>query len=178
MLVIHANDPTTRVLSRLYESREDFCLRLDEHSSNTSVIKAVKDADSIMMLGHGNQFGLFSTSDKNGQYRRHLVNSGHVQFLRGKSSIGIWCYANEFARQYRLQGLFSGMIISELHEAVENNIPATKEKIDEEMEKFVARLKFCIETYELHDVSAKMLELDDVHSPLTEFNYKNLYYYG
>lgn len=81
MLVIHANDPTTRVLSRLYESREDFCLRLDEHSSNTAVIKAVKDADSVMMLGHGNQFGLFSTSDKNGQYRRHLVNSGHVQFL-------------------------------------------------------------------------------------------------
>ena len=46
------------------------------------------------------------------------------------------------------------------------------------MEKFVARLKFCVETYELHDVSARMLELDDVHSPLTEFNYKNLYYYG
>ena len=77
-----------------------------------------------------------------------------------------------------MQGLFSGMIISELHEAEENNIPATKEEIDTEMEKFVDRLKFCIETYELHDVPARMLELDDVHSPLTEFNYKNLYYYG
>ena len=178
MLVIHANDPTTRVLSRLYESREDFCLRLDEHSSNTAVIKAVKDADSVMMLGHGNQFGLFSIPSKNGQYCRHLINSSHVQFLREKSCIGIWCYANEFARRYGLQGLFSGMIISELHEAEGNSIPATKEKIDEEMEKFVARLKFCIKTYELHDVPARMLELDDVHSPLTEFNYKNLYYYG
>ena len=178
MLVIHANDPTTRVLSRLYESREDFCLRLDEHSSNTSVIKAVKDADSIMMLGHGNQFGLFSIPDKKRQYRRLLVDSDHVQFLRGKSCISIWCYANVFARKYRLQGLFSGMIISELHEAEENNIPATKEEIDTEMEKFVVRLKFCIETYELHDVPARMLELDDIHSPLTEFNYNNLYYYG
>ena len=70
------------------------------------------------------------------------------------------------------------MIISELHEAEENNIPATKEEIDAEMEKFVARLKFCIETYGSHDVPARMLELDDVHSPLTEFNYNNLYYYG
>ena len=178
MLVIHANDPTTRVLSRLYESREDFCLRLDEHSSNAAIIGAVKNTDSVMMLGHGNHFGLLSIPDKKGQYRRHLVDSRHVQFLRRKPCIGIWCYANEFAKQYGLQGLFSGMIISELHEAEENNIPATKEEIDTEMEKFVARLKFCIETYGLHDVPARMLELDDVHSPLTEFNYKNLYYYG
>ena len=70
------------------------------------------------------------------------------------------------------------MIISELHEAEENNIPATKEEIDIEMEKFVDRLRFCIETYGLHDVPARMLELNDVHSPLTEFNYNNLYYYG
>lgn len=178
MLVIHANDPTTRVLSRLYESREDFCLRLDEHSSNAAIIGAVKNTDSVMMLGHGNHFGLLSIPDKKGQYRRHLVDSRHVQFLRRKPCIGIWCYANEFAKQYGLQGLFSGMIISELHEAEENNIPATKEEIDTEMEKFVARLKFCIETYGLHDVPARMLELDDVHSPLTEFNYNNLYYYG
>ena len=178
MLVIHANDPTTRVLSRLYESREDFCLRLDEHSSNAAIIGAVKNTDSVMMLGHGNHFGLLSIPDKKGQYRRHLVDSRHVQFLRRKPCIGIWCYANEFAKQYGLQGLFSGMIISELHEAEENNIPATKEEIDAEMEKFVARLKFCIETYGLHDVPARMLELDDVHSPLTEFNYNNLYYYG
>ena len=178
MLVIHANDPTTRVLSRLYESREDFCLRLDEHSSNAAIIGAVKNTDSVMMLGHGNHFGLFSIPDKKGQYRRHLVDSRHVQFLRRKPCIGIWCYANEFAKQYGLQGLFSSMIISELHEAEENNIPATKEEIDTEMEKFVARLKFCIETYGLHDVPARMLELDDIHSPLTEFNYNNLYYYG
>lgn len=178
MLVIHANDPTTRVLSRLYESREDFCLRLDEHSSNAAIIGAVKNTDSVMMLGHGNHFGLFSISDKKGQYRRHLVDSRHVQFLRRKPCIGIWCYANEFAKQYGLQGLFSGMIISELHEAEENNIPATKEEIDIEMEKFVDRLKFCVKTYGLHDVPVKMLELDDVHSPLTEFNYNHLYYYG
>lgn len=178
MLVIHANDPTTRVLSRLYESREDFCLRLDEHSSNAAIIGAVKNTDSVMMLGHGNHFGLLSIPDKKGQYRRHLVDSRHVQFLRRKPCIGIWCYANEFAKQYGLQGLFSGMIISELHEAEENNISATKEEIDTEMEKFVDRLKFCIETYGLHDVPARMLELDDVHSPLTEFNYNNLYYYG
>jgi len=68
------------------------------------------------------------------------------------------------------------MIISELHEAEENNIP-TSQKVDAEMEKFVIRLRYCIETGEMQDIPARMLELDDAHSPLTEFNYKNLYYY-
>ena len=59
MLVVHANDPTTKVLSRLYELREDFHMRLNERSSNTAVVRAVKDADSVMMLGHGNYKNLF-----------------------------------------------------------------------------------------------------------------------
>ena len=178
MTVIHANDPTTRVLSRLYESREDFLLRINEASTKGQVRRAIKDTDKLMMLGHGNRFGLFSTPNKKGQYVRQLVNGDFVQFLRDKTCIGIWCYANEFAQRYSLHGLFSGMIISELQEAADNHIVATKEEIDTEMEKFVERLKLCIETGELRDVPARMLELDDVHSPLTEFNYKNLYYYG
>ena len=69
------------------------------------------------------------------------------------------------------------MIVSELHEAVENNIPATKEEIDSEMEKFVIRLRDCIEKYGLKDTPARMKELDDARSLLTEFNYSRLYYY-
>jgi hypothetical protein len=69
------------------------------------------------------------------------------------------------------------MIISELHEVEENNIHTSKEEVDAEMEKFVIRLRYCIETGELQDIPVRMLELDDAHSPLTEFNYKNLYYY-
>jgi len=177
MIVFHANDLTTRVLSRLYESREDCLLRITEKSTNSQIRQAIKNANQVMMLGHGNPFGLFSTPDKNGVYSRHLINSYHVQFLRGKPCIGIWCYSNEFAKRYGLHGLFSGMIISELHEAEENSILATKEEIDLEMEKFVTRLRSCIEMGELRDVPARMLEMDDVHSPLTEFNYNNLYYY-
>ena len=149
MTVIHANDPTTKVLSCLYETREDVSALINESSTNTEVQHAIRSDNTIMMLGHGNKYGLFSIPDKKGIYRRLIVNSDHVQFLRGKECIGIWCYANEFAMHYRLHGLFSGMIISELHEAVENNISATKEEIDSEMKIFVSRLKDCIEKYDL-----------------------------
>ena len=177
MIVIHTNDPTTKVLSQLYELRKDISGCITEKNTNSEVKDAIRNADRVMMLGHGNKYGLFSIPDKKGIYRRLIVNSDYAQFLRDKECIGIWCYANEFAMHYGLHGLFSGMIISELHEAVENNIPATKDEIYYEMEKFVIRLRDCIAKYGLKETPARMKELDDAKSALTEFNYSRLYYY-
>jgi hypothetical protein len=178
MVVIHANDPTTRILSQLYKSRNDVTKYISESNTNAEVKNAVRFDTPILMLGHGNQHGLFSKPNKKGVYERFLITDRHVQFLRDKVCIGIWCYANEFAEHYRLKGLFSGMIISEVKEAVNNQIEASKEEIDSEMELFTQRLKYCIEHYELKDVPAKMLELDNIQSQLTQFNYSRLFYYG
>ena len=177
MTVIHATDPTTQVLSLLYQQREDVRMCITERSTSSDVQRAIRADDVIMMLGHGNEYGLFSKPDKNGDYRRFLITDRHVQFLRDKICIGIWCYANKFAEKYRLHGLFSGMIISELQEAIDLGVPATKDEIDKEMEKFTIRLKDCVETYGLEQTPLRMKELDDVQSALTKFNYGNLYYY-
>ena len=177
MTIIHANDPTTKVLSRLYASRDDVTSHIDEASTNVAIQAAIRNDDTIMMLGHGNKYGLFSKPSRKERYERFLITDRHVQFLRNKTCIGIWCYANEFAEKYGLTGLFSGMIISELSEAVEHKIVATKEEIDSEMEKFTSRLKFCLEHYKLKDIPSKMMLMDDVRSELTQFNYKNLFFY-
>ena len=177
MTIIHANDPTTQMLSLIYNQREDITAHITEKSSNMDVIRAIRGDDTIMMLGHGIPFGLLSKPNKEGWYDRLLVNSNHVQFLRDKTCIGIWCYADQFARQYGLHGLFSGMIISELHEAQALNVPTTQEELDLEMVKFATRLRDCINQYGLQDTPARMKELDDVKSELTLFNYNNLYYY-
>lgn len=177
MTIIHANDPTTKVLSYLYVQRQDISARITEISTNSDIQRAIRCDDTIMMLGHGNQYGLFSKPDRNGEYKRFLITDRHVQFLRDKTCIGIWCHSNMFAERYGLHGLFSGMIISELQEAVDYNIPATKEEIDAEMEKFARRLSECIERFGLAETSIRMRGLDDVKSELTIFNYYNLYYY-
>ena len=177
MTVIHATDPTTQVLSLLYQQREDVRMLITERNTSSDVQRAIRSDDVVMMLGHGNEYGLFSKPDKNGEYRRFLITDKHVQFLRDKSCIGIWCYANKFAEKYKLHGLFSGMIISELQEAIDLGVAATKEEIDKEMEKFTIRLKDCIETYGLEQTPFRMKEYDDVQSELTKFNYSNLYYY-
>ena len=177
MTVIHATDPTTQVLSLLYQQREDVRMLITERNTSSDVQRAIRSDDVVMMLGHGNEYGLFSKAEKNGEYRRFLITDKHVQFLRDKSCIGIWCYANKFAEKYKLHGLFSGMIISELQEAIDLGVAATKEEIDKEMEKFTICLKDCIETYGLEQTPFRMKEYDDVQSVLTKFNYSNLYYY-
>ena len=177
MTVIHANDPTTKVLSQLYEQRKDITAHITEMSTNGTVQRAIRTDDFIMMLGHGNEYGLFSKPEKNGDYKRFLITDKHVQFLRKKTCIGIWCYDNKFAEKYKLHGLFSGMIISELQEAIDMEVPATKDEIDREMEKFTIRLKDCMDTYGLEQIPLRMKESDDVQSALTKFNYSNLYYY-
>ena len=177
MTIIHANDPTTKVLSYLYEQRQDIIARITEASTNGAILRAIRGDDTIMMLGHGNQYGLFSKPDKNGEYKRFLITDRHVQFLRNKTCIGIWCHANIFAERYGLHGLFSGMVISELQEAIDYDIHATKEEIDVEIEKFARRLNDCIDRYGLAEASIRMRDLDDVKSEMTIFNYNNLYYY-
>ena len=177
MTIIHATDPTTQVLSLLYQQREDVRMLITERNTSSDVQRAIRSDDVVMMLGHGNEYGLFSKPEKNGEYRRFLITDKHVQFLRDKSCIGIWCYANKFAEKSKLHGLFSGMIISELQEAIDLGVAATKEEIDKEMEKFTICLKDCIETYGLEQTPFRIKEYDDVQSVLTKFNYSNLYYY-
>ena len=177
MTIIHANDPTTNFLSLLYEGREDLSQVVDEHCTNGEVFRAIRSDDTIMMLGHGNPFGLFSCPDKNGRFNRFLITDRHVEFLRGKTCIGIWCYAKQFAERYGLKGLFSDMIVSELQEAVDLNIPTTQAEIDNENLKFVTRLRHCIDTYDLKEIPQRLLDLDDVHSELTRFNYGNMFYF-
>ena len=177
MIVIHANDPTTSFLSRLYEQREDVSMHITEASTSGEVQRAIRGDDTIMMLGHGDHDGLLSVTNCHGIYDRHLIGGRHVQFLRDKTCIGIWCYANLFADRYHLHGLFSGMIISELQEAIQCEVTATMEEIDAEMVKFAQRLEYCINRYGLKDTPQRMKELDDVKSELTIFNYNNLYYF-
>lgn len=176
MTIIHADDPTTRFLSVMYESRQDAFCRVTEQSTNSDVIRSLKESNTIMMLGHGNKYGLFSTPDRNGNYSRFLITDRHVEFLRGKTCIGIWCYADQFARRYGLHGLFSGMIVSELQEAIDLNLATTHEEVTRDRDKFARRLHDCIEWYPLDETPKRIKDLDDVHSELTLFNYNNLYY--
>ena len=184
-IVIHPNDHSTRFLKRLYSGYGEQLLLTEKN--NNKVIKEALSAENderlLMMLGHGCPLGLFAPQkNKNypngiNQFGRLIINSSHVQLLRKKLCIGIWCYAVDFARKYGLHGLFSGMIISELDEAHDCGMyDFTALEIQMYNQDFAEALYDCINKYPLNEVPQAMENYISNPNRLEQFNYSNLYY--
>jgi hypothetical protein len=181
ILVIHPNDPTTQFLTILYKDLQNV-VKLDEHNSNKEIVHEIKSNkyDLIMMLGHGGEDGLYAPNGQQ-QFGRSIINPTHVQFLRDKLCFGIWCNANIFADKYYLDGIFSGMVISELYEASMWNIPV------KDQEELTNHTKLWTEV--LHDafhytgmknipqfMSDYVKDKKDI-TLLEDFNFNSIYYY-
>ena len=181
MLVIHPKDKTTAMLSALYEGLEaqvvDDCRSTKEMGH---LLHHVSTQERIMLLGHGSGKGLFYRADDSKEgFDKIIVGHHHAYHLRkhGGNIVAVWCNANQFARAEGLHGLFTGMIVSELSEALLYQVETTQEELDRENVKLARRLRTLLdERIPLSEIPKRMLAMDDVHSPLTTFNYNNFYY--
>lgn len=181
MLVIHPKDRTTTMLSALYEGMESKLF--DEGYSNSDIKHALNHVtpnERIMLLGHGSDKGLFYRKDDTTDgFDGLVISHPHAYYLRKHSGciIAVWCHANLFAQAEGLHGLFTGMIVSEMSEAAAYGIDTTQEELDCENVKFAGRLRQLLdEGTPLCDIPQSMLELEDTHTSLTEFNYHNIHY--
>ena len=181
MIVIHPADPTTEFLKALYSCKEGAELYTQAHSNaeiRRALNRRVYPGETIMMLGHGCEYGLFANSRQNRRFDRLIVNTGHVQFLRNKNCIGIWCNADGFAERYGLHGLFTGMIISEVEEAVLYNIMTTSEEIAEENDRLVKLTGEALQkSKDLSEIPEYIRTHAPMNTPLQRFNYNNFHYF-
>jgi hypothetical protein len=178
MLVVHPYDSTTEMLKAMYEGKNvQLITQADTNAAIKTVLNHLPRSRRLMMLGHGTDSGLIG-KNADGTLRL-IINHSHAYYLRkhGANIVAVWCYADLFARKEGLHGLFSGMIISEIEEAEMLGIPTTEEELARENVKLAQRLRMLLdEGVPLHEMPARMLLLDDVHSPLTTFNYRNFFY--
>ncbi|MDD6472079.1 MAG: hypothetical protein PUF62_03450 [Bacteroidales bacterium] len=181
MLVIHPKDKTTTMLSALYDGLE--AQVIDDYRSTKEMghlLHHVSTQERIMLLGHGSDKGLFfRANDREDGFDKIIVGHPHAYHLRkhGGNMVAVWCNADQFARAEGLHGLFTGMIISELCEAQMYQLETTQEELDRETVRLARRLRTLLdEGIPLSEIPKRMLALDDVHSPLTIFNYSNFYY--
>lgn len=124
ILVIHPQDPTTEFLSVIYSNINATVLR--DTISNSRLRKLLKEADRVIMLGHGTEQGMGDLTKG-----RYIINSNVVNFLREKKdNIHIWCNADEFVKKYGLKGFTTGMFISEFEEAYIFGVDPNSEKIN------------------------------------------------
>lgn len=121
----------------------------------------------------------FRHDDSKEVFDRIIVGHPHAYHLRrhGGNIVAVWCNADRFAKAEGLHGLFTGMIVSELIEALLYNVETTQEELDRENVKLAQRLRTLLdEGISLSEIPKRLSALDDVRSPLTRFNYMNFHY--
>ncbi|MDY3847932.1 MAG: hypothetical protein SOZ58_06390 [Prevotella sp.] len=181
MLVIHPKDKTTAMLSALYDGLEAQVVTDCRSTKEIGhLLHHVSTQERIMLLGHGSDKGLFfRKDDSKNEFDKIIVGHSHRYHLHnhGSNIVAVWCNADQFARAEGLHGLFTGMIVSELNEALLYQVETTQEELDRENVKLAHRLRALLdERIPLSEIPERMLAMDDVRSPLTTFNYNNFYY--
>lgn len=181
MLVIHPKDKTTAMLSALYDGLEAQVVADCRSTKEMGhLLHHVSTQERIMLLGHGSGKGLFYRVDDSKEgFDKIIVGHPHTYHLRkhGGNIVAVWCNADQFARAEGLHGLFTGMIVSELSEALLYQVETTQEELDRENVKMARRLRSLLDArIPLSEIPKRILAMDDVHSPLTTFNYRNFHY--
>ena len=181
MLVIHPKDKTTAMLSALYDGLEAQVITDCRSTKEMGrLLHHVSTQERIMLLGHGSDKGLFfREDDSKNEFDKIIVGHSHRYHLHnhGSNIVAVWCNADQFARAEGLHGLFTGMIVSELNEALLYQVETTQEELDRENVKLARKLRALLdERIPLSEIPKRMLAMDDVQSPLTTFNYNNFYY--
>lgn len=115
-LVIHPEDSSTSFLSSIYEPVTGKTV-VTGGVTKGQVLEMIASHDRIMMMGHGSPWGLLAVDQFPGS-GMYIIDYSTSQFLKGKrNNVFIWCNADKYVDFHNLGGFYSGMFVSELHEA-------------------------------------------------------------
>lgn len=177
-LVIHPKDISTDFLARVYKDKDWDIIK--SWPKDPASLKRFMDCyDRIIMMGHGTPSGLLNVGSfyKNELMSQlYVIDNFFVDLLQKKETISIWCHSDQFARQYKLPGFHTGMIISEVHEAqyVLGETPLTAEETLDNMNLFadaVGRHIDDLDLLEMQESIRKEYNRDDL---VSVFNRKNI----
>lgn len=177
MIVIHIDNHSTdaAILSSIYDGLDNVMVCYNHGKSNIKRLLRITGNEPVMLLGHGTPMGLLNIS-QNG----FAVGSEHVEWLRNRPVIGIFCYASEFADKYGLQGFFTSMFISNMGEAIieQRDQLATDELIASQQKLFCDRIRNLIDTNTPLSQWVDILQSQaDLSIPFVRFNYEALCYF-
>lgn len=164
-LVIHPKDETTDFLESIYAGLGFTVIR--DNTSWSNLKRQIKGHDRIIMMGHGNEYGLLG-------FKRLVIDSRLVYLLREKLCVCIWCNAHGFAPHYRLKGIYTGMIISETQEAIDYEVKFRHvNQIEESNNLFASTMKKLING-EL-TIEQSITEYNIPGNPIIEYNRQRIF---
>lgn len=165
ILVIHPTDNTTDFLKVVYQNLD--CTVVNHNTSDYMLREAIQMHDTIIMLGHGFHGGLFG-------HGKVVINSTHVDILKNKKLVGIWCFANEFFERHGLLGIYSDMIISEMDEAMAFGVDCTYDEINQSNLQFALAVRDSIQEDSPIETFKQMYRSNE--NPVIRWNQDNFYY--
>lgn len=133
ILVIHPKDSSTDFLSEIYNNNK-FWKIVSSDLPSGYVTEQIKMHDRIIMLGHGTSDGLLG-------FGRYVIDKTFARLLRSKECVCIWCNADIFVKNYGLNGFYTGMIISELEEAMYCGVESDLKDIEESNKLFASSIR-------------------------------------
>jgi hypothetical protein len=136
-LIIHPTDRSTDFLKPIYSKILDATIIVS--GTKEQVNEEITKHDRIMMMGHGSPWGLFSVGRFIGS-NGYVIDHDTVKLLRDKQNVFIWCNADKFVNKHQLEGLYSGMFISEVGEAIYCGLPGTAQSVVDESNNTFANL--------------------------------------
>lgn len=167
-LVLHPWDSTTRFLEVIYKGKGFTEVRA--RPSNSKMKRLIKSHDRIIVLGHGTEKGMFDTNSV------IWIDSRLVYLLREKkNSVYIWCNADLFVEKYKLDGFYTGMIVSDYEEAQIYGVSHKRDDIDISNELFAKSIGDGLDS----DIEIMLESVIGVYSDpknkIIEFNKKNIH---
>jgi hypothetical protein len=134
-LIIHPSDRSTDFLRPIYQPLDQYTIIT--RGTRQEVNELIKSHDRIMMMGHGAPWGLFSVDQFDGSY---IIDHDSVPLLGDKECVFIWCNADKFVNRHNLKGLYSGMFVSELGEAMMMGLGVVARSVLDESNNMFAKL--------------------------------------
>ena len=174
-LVIHPEDRSTYFLSPIYENIPNVTIL--RSGTREQVEEEILNHDRIMMMGHGSPWGLFSVGRFEGA-NGYVIDHDTVELLRGTENVFIWCNADKFVVKHNLNGLYSGMFISEVGEANYCGLPGTPQETVDASNHYFAQLLGEVINEPLDVICNHVkenYELLTEGNPVALYNYNRLY---
>ncbi len=172
-LIIHPDDRSTDFLRAVYAPLKEYTLIT--MGTRKEVNKLIKEHDRIIMCGHGTPWGLLSVGKFEGSY---IIDYNTVPLFEDRECVFIWCNADRFVNTYSLKGLYSGMFVSEVGEAIMMGLPRVPQNtVDESNDKFAQWLGEGIDK-DLYHAYHKMMESYEKlaeKNPVAKYNSERLY---
>ena len=147
-LIIHPSDRSTDFLKPIYAKIPNATILTS--GTREQVEEEIMNHDRIMMMGHGSPWGLFNVGQFIGT-NGYVIDHNTVDLLRGTENIFIWCNADKFVNKHQLEGLYSGMFISEVSEANYCGLPGTPQSVVDESNNTFAELLGSVINKPLHE---------------------------